>query len=92
MLKKDFLIGNVMHVLDGDTFELTVTRVGKNNRNLYEDEEKIHINRLKPAEIVSLIGARPKPLLERILMKREVMCLVHSRDPGGKIEADVFII
>jgi hypothetical protein len=92
MSQKDFLIGNVMDVLDGETFELNVTRVGKNNRHIYDHEEKIHINRLKPAEIVSLIGARPKPLLERILKKREVMCLVHSRDQGGKIEADVFII
>ncbi|NIO17275.1 MAG: hypothetical protein GTN70_09835 [Deltaproteobacteria bacterium] len=92
MSHKDFLIGNVVHVLDGDTFELTVTRVGKKNRNIYDEEEKIHINRLKPAEIVSLVGARPKPLLERMLMKREVMCLVNSREPGGKIEADVFIM
>ncbi len=92
MSNKDFLIGNVIHVLDGDTFELTVTRVGRKNRHLYDEEEKIHINKLKPAEIVSLVGARPKPLLERMLMKREVMCLVNSREPGGKIEADVFIM
>lgn len=92
MSQKDFLIGNVSHVLDGDTFAITVTRVGKNNRHAYELEEKVRINKLKPAEIVSLIGARPKPLLERILKKREVMCLVNSKEPGGKIEADVFII
>ncbi|MDH3257992.1 MAG: hypothetical protein OEM19_00815 [Deltaproteobacteria bacterium] len=92
MSQKDFFIGNVLCVLDGDTFELAVTRVGKNNRHDYDHEEQVRINKLKPAEVVSLIGARPKPLLERILIKREVMCLVHSRNPGGKIEADVFII
>lgn len=92
MSKKDFIIGNVKNVLDNDTFKIVVTRVGRKNKNYYDSEEKVRISRLKSSEIVQLIGEHPKPLLERMLKNREVMCLVSSRAPGGQIEADVFII
>lgn len=92
MEQKDFLIGNVRYVFDGESFEMAVTRVGRKNENEYENEERIHIHRLKPAEIVVFNGTRPKPLLERMLLDKEVMCLVHSREQNGQIDADVFII
>ncbi|NIO17641.1 MAG: hypothetical protein GTN70_11795 [Deltaproteobacteria bacterium] len=92
MRQKDFLIGNVGHVFDGETFKLMVTRVGRKNENEYDDEEKIHIQKLKPADILTYRGTRPKPLLERMLLDKEVMCLVHSREKDGHIDADVFII
>jgi hypothetical protein len=92
MSQEEFIIGNVIRVLDGESFEMEVTRVGRRNRLIYNGEEKIHINTLKPAEIVSLTGTHPGPILERILAKKEVMCLVHSRSTGGQIEADVYII
>lgn len=92
MAQEDFIIGNVLKVLDGESFELEVTSVGRRNKNRYNDEEKIRINTLKPAEFVSLIGTHPRPILDRILRKKEVMCLVHSRSTGGQIEADVYII
>ncbi|NIS73687.1 MAG: hypothetical protein GTO08_00055 [Deltaproteobacteria bacterium] len=92
MAQEDFIIGNVLNVLDGETFELEVTRVGRRNSHRYKGEEKIRINTLKPAEFVTLMGAHPRPILDRILRKKEVMCLVHSRSTGGHIEADVYII
>lgn len=92
MAQNDFLIGNVLEILDDETFEMEVMRVGRKNRRAYGYEEKIHIHRLKQSEITTLIGPHPKPFLERMLKGKEVMCLVHSREPGGQIEADVFII
>lgn len=92
MGQKDFIIGNVTTVLDDDTFKMAVTRVGKNNKDLYNGEEEVVIATLRSSEIVQLIGDHPKPLLERMLMNREVMCLISARGAAGRIEADVFII
>lgn len=92
MVKKDFIIGNVKNVLDKDTFKMVVTRVGRKNKQLYDFEEQVRISKLKSSEIVNLIGEHPKPLLEKMLKNREVMCLISSRKPDGKIEADVFIM
>lgn len=92
MEHKDFLIGNVRYVLDGQTFDMEVTRTGKKNCYNYDLVERVHIHRLKATELVSLIGPQTQPFLERMLTGNEVMCLVHSKNGNGQIEADVFII
>jgi hypothetical protein len=92
MVKKDFIIGNVKNVLDKDTFKMVVTRVGRKNKHRYDFEEQVRISKLKSSEIVNLIGEHPKPLLEKMLKNREVMCLISSRESDGQIEADVFIV
>lgn len=92
MAERDFIIGDVMHVLDGKSFRMAVTRIGRNNRDRYSGEERIHIRSLKPAEIVSITGVFEKPVLERVLIEREVVCLIHSRTEGGQLAADVYIV
>jgi hypothetical protein len=92
MGQRDFIIGNVTNVVDKDTFRIAVTRVGRHNRDLYDAEEEIVISTLKSSEIVQLIGEHPKPLLEKMLMNREVMCLISLREAKGQIKADVFIV
>ncbi len=92
MGQRDFIIGNVTNVVDKDTFRIAVTRVGRNNRDHYNAEEEIVISTLKSSEIVQLIGEHPKPLLEKMLMNREVMCLIFTREAKGQIKADVFIV
>ncbi|NIS73944.1 MAG: hypothetical protein GTO08_01395 [Deltaproteobacteria bacterium] len=88
---KDLIIGNVMSVIDEETVELQVIRVARNNVHNYGDREKIHINKLEPVEFVSLHGMYSKHQLERMLMGREVMCVVNSLSAGSGIEADVFM-
>ncbi len=93
MEKKDILFGKVKYLIDGGAFKIEVERVESNNLHEYRNQEDIRINKLKITEIIALaIEERPIPYIERLLKAKEVLCVVNSREPGGQIEADVFIV
>lgn len=88
---RDFIIGKVIAVTDEHTLRIEVTHVGGNNRRHYGEEEKVHIEHLKPTEIVSFVGKRTKKVMKRMLLGKEVLCMVTLRKPGGTIEGDVYM-
>lgn len=92
MPMKDFLIGNVTEILDGETFRIAVARVRGKNIHRYENEERIQIKRLRLHDVAWMTGVFTKPKLERMFKGKQVLCRVNSRDRRGRIEADVQLI
>ncbi|MDH3257993.1 MAG: hypothetical protein OEM19_00820 [Deltaproteobacteria bacterium] len=89
---RDFLRGCVMSVLDGNAIEIEITHTGNKNRGTYNGIETIHITEIKPFLLLKKNGYRWKPFLEKMLLGKEVSCLVNSHTPGGEIEADVYLL
>ena len=92
MAEKDFIVGNVTSVLDGETFQVSVDRIGKRNLQVYGDTERIHMKKLKLRENVWMTGVFTKPQLERMFRGKKVLCRVSSRDLSGRIVADVQVM
>lgn len=89
---RDFIRGCVKNVIDERSIEVEITQLGNRNRHTYRARERIHIAEIKPFLILKKNGYRWKPFLEKMLLGKEVSCLVNSRNPGGKIEADIFLL
>ena len=92
MAERDFIVGNVTCVVDGETFQVAVDRIGRKNMHVYGNTERIHMKKLKLHENVWMTGVFTKPQLERMFRGRQVLCLVKSRDLGGRIVADVQVM
>lgn len=88
----DFIGGNVKNVIDGDTVELKVTRIGGNENIQYGEEEKIRIKEIKPLLWVEQNGHGRKPFIEMILLGKDVTCLVSNRNREGFIEGVLFLL
>jgi endonuclease YncB( thermonuclease family) len=88
----DTIRGAVTKVVDGDTFDMKVTHVGKNNQYEYNDNERIRISNIDAAELGSFGGYRDKKKLESAILGKEVRCFVQSRDVFHRIVANVKII
>ena len=80
----DTIRGPVTKIVDGDTFDMDVTHVGKKNRNKYKDEERVRIADIDEPELSSPAGQRSKAKLERKLKGKDVRCYVQSRDTYGR--------
>ena len=89
---KDTIRGPVVNIVDGDTFDMKVTHVGKNNRYSYNNEERIRIANIDAPELTTHSGVRSKQLLINKLLGREVHCYAQARDTFGRIVADVEVI
>lgn len=89
---RDFLRGYVMSVFDENAIEVEITHTGNKNRGTYNGKETIHITEIKPFLLLKKNGYRWKPFLEKMLLGKEVSCLVNSRTPEGEIEADVYLL
>ncbi len=92
MPKKDYLIGKVMEIVDGETFRMAVARIGRKTMREYGKEERVFIKKFRLRDIVWITGVFTKPQLEKMFKGRQVLCLVDSRDRGGRIEAEVQLI
>ena len=88
----DTIRGPVISIVDGDTFDMKVTHVGKNNEYEYNDIERIRIADIDEPELRIPAGQRSKEILERKLKGKEVRCYVQSRDIYGRIVANVKIL
>lgn len=88
----DTIRGLVISIVDGDTFDMRITHVGKNNEYKYNDTERIRIADINEPELRSPTGQRSKEILERKLKGKEVRCYVQSRDIYGRIVANVKIL
>jgi len=92
MSERDFIIGKVTDVIDGETFRITVDRTGGKNRHGYKDQEKIHIKKIKLTDITWMTGVFTKSKIEKMFRGKKVLCLIRSRDQAGKIIADVQLV
>ena len=89
---QDTIYGMVDSVIDGDTIIIIVTEVSKANQSTYNRWERIRIVNIDVSELVSLDGDRDKVKLENAIKRKKVQCSVQSRDPQGRVIADVKII
>ena len=62
----------VTKIVDGDTFDMDVTHVGKRNKNNYSDDEHVHIANIDAPEFSSPAGQRSKDKLEGNLKGKDV--------------------
>ena len=88
----DTITGPVTNVVDGDTFDMNVTHVGKNNKHKYGDSERIRIASIDAPELEVPGGERSKDLLEKKLKGKKVRCNVQTRDTYRRIVADVYVL
>lgn len=87
----DIIKGPVLRVIDGDTFEMIVTHIGKQNKYNYNNIEKIRINGINAPEINSHAGKIAKKKLTQLIFSKTVQCFVQARDVYGRIVANVNI-
>jgi len=88
----DTIRGPVTNIVDGDTFDMKVTMTGNNNKENYNNEERIRIADIDAPELRTPGGQRSKELLERKLKGKEVRCYVKARDTYGRIVAEVKVL
>lgn len=88
----DTIRGPVTAVIDGDTFDMKVTHIGKENKTKYNSQERIRIAEINAPELGTAAGKRSKEALERKLKGKEVRCKIQARDTYSRIVAKVFIL
>ena len=88
----DILIGSVTNVIDGDTFDMSVSRIGTHNKYNYNNLERIRINSVDAPELSEPGGQRSRINLERNLLNRNVRCSIKTRDTFGRLVADVALV
>ena len=88
----DTIRGPVVEIIDGDTFKLRVTHVGRNNKNEYDNLEIVRIADLDAPEMNTPEGIRAKEALKRKLEGKQVRCHVQARDKYGRVIADYEIL
>lgn len=88
----DTIRGPVTNVVDGDTFDMKVTHIGNNNKEKYNDEERIRIAEIDAPELNTPAGKRSKEQLEKKLKGKEVRCHVEARDTYGRVVAKITIL
>ena len=88
----DTIRGPVTNVVDGDTFDMHVTHLGKNNKEKYNDDERVRIAGIDAPELNTKAGKIAKEKLEKKLSGKEVRCKVQSRDTYGRIVAEIEIL
>ena len=77
--------GKVTSVIDGDTFKMTVSHTGKNNKFKYKDNETIRIEGIDKPEIDTDAGKKAKTILSNKISGKEVRVYMKSRDPFGRV-------
>jgi len=88
----DIIQGPVMQVVDGDTFEIRVTHVGKDNRHEYGDMERIRIFGVNAPELNEPEGQEAKEQLEEKMGGTTIQCMDRSRGTHVRLICDVEIV
>ena len=85
----DELWGDVAEVIDGDTFDVTVTHYKRSNRYPYNTRERIRFASLNAPELPTRLGETAKDRLDRHIGRRHVHLIVHARDTFSRLVCDV---
>lgn len=88
----DYLWGRAIEVLDGDTFDMKVTRVGRTNDYEYRHRERVRVKGIDAAELDEPGGARSRRRLAAYLGGEHIRIDVHARDRYGRIVGDVAVV
>ncbi|WP_421751108.1 thermonuclease family protein [Croceimicrobium sp.] len=88
----DIIQGRVFRVIDGDTFDIDVTNIGKKNKFNYHAEERIRFSSINAPEIDTGQGQLDKILLEEILLDKMVEISIQARDTYNRIVGEVKLI
>lgn len=88
----DIIQGPVTRIIDGDTFDMTVTYIGTSNERKYADSETIRLAGFDAPELPSRAGQRSKDSLTLKLSGKTVRCTVQARDTYGRVVATVSIL
>ena len=84
---EDRIIGPVTNIVDGDTFDMEVTEVWKNNVYHYNKQERIRIADIDAPELQDAGGKRSKESLEKKISGYTVECTIQTRDDYGRLVA-----
>ena len=88
----DIIQGKVTNVVDGDTFDMTVTHIGKLNEFEYNDEERIRVSGIDTPELNTAQGKRDKTKLENMILNKEVRVSIDTRDTYQRVVGRVKLI
>jgi endonuclease YncB( thermonuclease family) len=88
----DTIRGKVTNVIDGDTFDMTVTHHGSNNKIKYNNSERIRISSIDAPELNTAQGKRDKIKLENKILNKEVRIYIEARDTYQRIVGKVELI
>lgn len=89
-VKFDVIFGLVTSIVDGDTFDVLVTRQNSGNQYRYNSVERIRISSINAPELPTISGMRAKVDLERHLSHKSVKLHVQARDAYGRLVSEVF--
>jgi hypothetical protein len=92
MAGRDYIIGDVSDVVDGETIHMTVDRTGGGKTYGDSDLAKVQIKKLRLTDIAWLTGAFTRSQIEKMIKGKRILCRIKSRDQGGKIIGDVQLI
>ena len=79
----DVIWGTVTNIFDENTFEINVTHREKNNKERYEDIERIVIMEIEVPQVPNNTTDRSKEILERNLKEKFVRCDIQQRSDQG---------
>ena len=88
----DTVKGPVLDVVDGDTFDMSVTNVGNHNKFNYGGTERIRIVGINAPELNTSAGLLAKAQLKTKLNGRTIRCNIHSRDTFGRLVGEVEMV
>lgn len=88
----DTIRGKVTNVVDGDTFDMSVTHHGKDNEYEYNNPERIRVSGIDTPEINTTQGKRDKTKLESIILNKEVRVYIDARDTYGRVVGNVKLV
>jgi len=92
MTQKDLIRGKVTQVIDGDTFDMTVTYQSSANSRRYNTAERIRLAGVNAPELRSPGGQAAKQNLTQRLLHKQVECAIHARDTYSRLVADVKVL
>ncbi len=88
----DCIKGTVTNVVDGDTFDMTVTSQDPNNEYQYGDNERIRIAGTNAQETGTKDGGKAMLLLAYAILNKNVKCSIHSCDVYQRLVASYTVI
>lgn len=89
---RDLIVGRIESVIGSDLIHVTVTQVVRRNHHEFGPEERVSVKGVKSETSRVLEKEKVNKFHDARLTGRGVMCLVHSRETGGNIQAEIYIL
>ncbi len=89
---RDLIVGRIKSVIGSDLIKVVATQVVRRNHHEFGPEEMVRVKGLKSENSRVLEKVKVNKFHDARLTGRGVMCLVHSREAGGNIQAEIYIL